>query len=641
VERLLVSGRIALHYEDYVLSIQYFNQAIAQKPYLWEPWQLRSIAKYYLEDWQGAEADASQAILLNPYVTNLYDLRGITRIRQQHYDDAIADYTKAIKLEPNNQNYWYNRTVCYIEKGDYDYAQLQLDTIIGKWKRFASPYLMKAEAYLHQKDTTQAMAWLDKSLTIDAYNIEAWRMRGYVALSQERWSTADSSFTKAIHLKPKNVPCLINRALARLRLNNLRGAMSDYDVALSADPNNFLAHYNRGLLRQQVGDDNRAIEDFDYVLALEPNNVLALFNRATLLDQTGDLKGAIRDYTKVLQHFPNFWTGLRYRANCYRRLGMNAQAEQDEFRILKAQMDKRLGIQQRWSRRKLAEMRKLSDVDPNKYDQLVVEDEVNNDHDYKSEYRGKVQNRQVTEHYQPYIALTMSAKRSELSSYTPFDRKADSFIERLRSLLRGKKNYLPKLGGVGESSGIETGALIDSINININRCKNEADVITLTMLRAVALSSAQNYNDALKDIESVLASHPNNNLVLWQKTVCLAMQAEHEKGLTPQQKALRYAGVMSDFDKLSKLDSDNAFILYNQGTYAARNNDNQRAIDALTKAIEIDSRMPQAYYNRGLAYLHSGMIKQAKADLSKAGELGIYSAYSLLKMDKKIKQNSK
>jgi hypothetical protein len=35
------------------------------------------------------------------------------------------------------------------------------------------------------------------------------------------------------------------------------------------------------------------------------------------------------------------------------------------------------------------------------------------------------------------------------------------------------------------------------------------------------------------------------------------------------------------------------------------------------------------------------MIKQAKADLSKAGELGIYSAYSLLKMDKKIKQNSK
>ena len=33
-DRLITSGEIALHYEDYVLSIQYFNQVIALKPYL-------------------------------------------------------------------------------------------------------------------------------------------------------------------------------------------------------------------------------------------------------------------------------------------------------------------------------------------------------------------------------------------------------------------------------------------------------------------------------------------------------------------------------------------------------------------------------------------------------------------------------
>ena len=91
VDRLILSGKVALHYEDYVLSIQYFNQALSQKPYLWEPWQLRAIAKYYLDDWNGAEADASKAIELNPYITGLYDLRGISRIRLEQYDGAITD----------------------------------------------------------------------------------------------------------------------------------------------------------------------------------------------------------------------------------------------------------------------------------------------------------------------------------------------------------------------------------------------------------------------------------------------------------------------------------------------------------------------------------------------------------------------
>jgi len=44
-DRLLMIGRSALYYEDYVLSIQYFNQAISSKPYLYEPWFFRGVAK--------------------------------------------------------------------------------------------------------------------------------------------------------------------------------------------------------------------------------------------------------------------------------------------------------------------------------------------------------------------------------------------------------------------------------------------------------------------------------------------------------------------------------------------------------------------------------------------------------------------
>ena len=38
VDRLITAGRSALYYEDFVLSIKYFNLAIGAKPYLYEPW---------------------------------------------------------------------------------------------------------------------------------------------------------------------------------------------------------------------------------------------------------------------------------------------------------------------------------------------------------------------------------------------------------------------------------------------------------------------------------------------------------------------------------------------------------------------------------------------------------------------------
>ena len=59
---------------------------------------------------------------------------------------------------------------------------------------------------------------------------------------------------------------------------------------------------------------------------------MAIFNRALLHDKTGNLRAAIKDYTMVINQFPNFWTGLSNRASCYRRLGMTAKAEMDEFR---------------------------------------------------------------------------------------------------------------------------------------------------------------------------------------------------------------------------------------------------------------------------------------------------------------------
>lgn len=627
VERLITSGRVAVYYEDYVLGIQYFNQALSLKPYLWEPWQLRAIAKFNLDDFQGAETDVTEAINLNPYIVQSYDLRGITRIRQKNFLGAIEDYEKAIRQQPTNQNFWYNKAICRFELKQYEEAQLELDTIIAKWAKFASPYLLKAEVFLHQKDTASAVDWIGRSLDLDPYNAEAWSARGGLSLAKENWKDADEYYSKAIHLRPKKAGNYLNRAVARLRSNNLRGSMADYDMTIQLEPSNFLAHYNRGLLRQQVGDDNRAIEDFDYVLSLEPDNMMALFNRATLLDKTGNLRAAIRDYSKVIEQFPNFWTGLHYRAGCYRRLGMTAKAEMDEYRILKAQMDKHLGIQPRWSRQKLADMRKKSEVDPEKYNQIVVEDSTEANYDYKSEYRGKVQNRQMAAQYQPYISLSLFDYSNAMTKYHPFLRQ----LERTNSQLPACRLKVSSLKSqLTEAEVASQFHAVDTLTMLIASA-TDRKLPPLLLARSVAYSIGQNLEDALRDADDCLKLDSLNAMAWWQRAICGARQSDYEMSADAQTSSLRMKSVVSDFEKASRLDADNAYVMYCRGTFHARHKDYGNAVKYLTKAIELDEKLAEAYYNRGLAYIEVGDRVKAVSDLGKAGELGLYSAYSIIK----------
>ena len=74
-DRVMMIARNALYFEDYVLSIQYFNQVINAKPYLYEPYFFRGLAKINLDDYQGAEADCDAAIDRNPFVVGAYQIR--------------------------------------------------------------------------------------------------------------------------------------------------------------------------------------------------------------------------------------------------------------------------------------------------------------------------------------------------------------------------------------------------------------------------------------------------------------------------------------------------------------------------------------------------------------------------------------
>ena len=94
---------------------------------------------------------------------------------------------------------------------------------------------------------------------------------------------------------------------------------------------------------------------------------------------------------------------------------------------------------------------------------------------------------------------------------------------------------------------------------------------------------------------------------------------------------MKTANVLGDLTDALRMDPQNAYLSYNRATLYAYRKDYQRAIDDYTRALQTDPQMAEAYYNRGLCRIFAGDKETGIQDLSKAGEMGLYAAYNLIK----------
>ena len=105
-DRMMLMGRNALYYEDYVLSIRRFNMVISAKPYLSEPSRAVDRPRIFIpEDYTGAEEDTwrlplDRTILFCPIN---YRLRGLCRINLKRYEEAVSDSWKLLEIEPKRR----------------------------------------------------------------------------------------------------------------------------------------------------------------------------------------------------------------------------------------------------------------------------------------------------------------------------------------------------------------------------------------------------------------------------------------------------------------------------------------------------------------------------------------------------------
>lgn len=442
-------------------------------------------------------------------------------------------------------------------------------------------------------------------------------MKAAMLVKREEYKDAENALDRAIIQKPRIPVLYVNRALTRFQQNNIRGAMSDYDQAIEIDGGNYIAHYNRALLRAQVGDDNRAIDDFNYVLQLEPDNMIALYNRAILLDRTGDYRGAIRDISTVIESYPQFWTGYRQRASILRKIGDVYGAERDEYRVLKAEMEVRTGTYKVQKTTRKKEDRNIED-----YNKLVVDEEQTNLDKYASEFRGRVQNRQTELKPLPMYVLGFYRAEHPTRRYQPYSKEVEDF---------SNKNKLEQPLQVCSEE-----LTLDSAHIVLHQERIVHDmVLNQTCQLVMDHYIVRDFESSMTVLDSLIVSVPGASpLYHFLRAQVRTSQIEAQP-INDNELRLRYFEIIQDLKYCASSIPDFPYASYNMGNTYIKLKDYQTAIQAYTDAISRDPDMPEAYYNRGVAYILQGKVEDALVDLSKAGEMGLYQAYNLIKKHSK------
>jgi tetratricopeptide (TPR) repeat protein len=662
-DRVIAIGRNALYFEDYVLSIQYFNQVIKSKPWLAEPYFYRAVAKISLDDYQGAEEDCSLCLERNPFLAQAYFARGIARQNLDDFNGAIEDYNKGLEFKVEDRQMLVNKAVAFIQKKDYDGAAGVFEELMAAHPKHAMNYLTRGAMFLEKGDTLLALGDYNRAIELDPYYAPAYGNRAIVYYRIDDMKAALADLNEAIRLNTRENGYYINRGLVRYRMNDLRGAMADYDQVIGFDSRNLIARFNRGLLRAQVGDNNHAVEDFDVVIEEEPDNYMAYYNRALLRDLTGDHNGAVEDYTTVLEAYPDFIPAYYSRSDAKRKMRDNAGADRDAWTAFETEerLKKERNSRAADATNELAEegdedTREQSDKNINKFNRLVVYDkEEERRSKYQSEVRGRVQDRNVRVDLEPQFILTYYEKPDPVKKIVYYDRMIEDYNN--RHLLSHKLQLTNEEAPLTEAQ-IETHfASIDDYSAQ----GNNADVY---FGRAIDYMLVQDFAEAINDYTRVTVEDPSFTMAYFNRAVVRYKQLEYtmsqqslneqdealpmrlnlnaprtvtpvadvsQTGLKDSKRAYEHELIMKDYDMVVKLNPGFIYAYFNRGNLFCAQRDFRAAIQDYNEAILRDPGFAEAYFNRGLARLSQGDANRGIADLSKAGELGIVSAYSIIK----------
>ncbi len=641
-------GRTSLADGKYAQAIENFNVLARLDTTDYWNFFFRGIAKYNLGDIRGAEKDFDRSVRLNPVFTNGYHYRAISCSRLGRYEEAFRDFDRAIELRPGFMGVYFSRGVAYFLSRQFDRAIGDFDRYIKKNPRDPAAYLNRGASELFLGDTLKAMRDYDKAIKLDPYDPEGYIRRGRIYSLQGRTEDAIRDLDKAIDIDSTNTFAYFNRALLHYEAKDYNSSMRDLNRVLADEPGNALTLYNRSLIYAQVGDFGNALEDMDRVININPKNVLAYFNRASFFVQMSRWKDALDDYDKAIELYPDFAKAYMNRSYVKNMLGMTASSRKD--------YDTARQKIREYEEKNAAAEGSFADT-TKKYSSLLALDADFAKKDFDDEL---LQHRDIDIRLKPLYKFSLSEAAREDAGYALSNRYENTLLRRFlaSSPVPMVVSNSDTLSLLSYSGRIENAIYGDSSASAGDSDISPAGVSFIKAMNDVQLkrypAAMEEYDAAVQQASSDVSSdryseyyrafYLMNRGVLRAEMIDFIATIQNnvqtltmdDQGTTRARVSDRidrsydYSEAIEDMQEALRIVPDLPYLHFNLGNLYCLSSQLLLSIGSYDKAIGYYPAMGDAYYNRGLVLIYLKDKEKGCIDLSRAGELGVSDAYSVI-----------
>ncbi len=607
---LYSNAKIAVNQKKYYEALSKLNKCASIKPENGEVYYYRGLCKYALYDNIGADQDFTMAIIYySPLYYDAYNYRSLTRYRLGKFKAAIEDVNTVIEKEPDNSKLYVERAFFYLANTNYAAAINDCKKALALKGLGEDGFLCKAQAEESLADYENALCDYDEVIRINPKNVDAYAYRGMTKFKMENIKDAIDDYNLALRIDSSSTMAYYCRAEAEIKLEDFANAMKDYNTVLLYEPRNSYAYFGRGVLFANKEDYSNAISDFNKVILINPDNIEALFNRAKLKQTVKDFKGAIVDYDKITSLFPYFTEAYYYRSQAKYSIKDYAGSKQD-----------------------LQTAKVMSDVFHTKEkvlfnkDSLLLNKLTHLSADFHNTSDIKPDN--VNNNFLPIFYLT----EKDTLNYSA--KNFSLLIEDYN--WKQKQNICLKNAGAFDVDSSLTHTLL---NVN-NKTSNQ----TLLMF-AIYQSNMQMFAEAKLILDSLIDVDSTNVVALFARGVNTSREIElqnnnnddyfiianpNQEKVIDERKA-KCKSAISDFSAALRLAPDFYFALYNRAYVKCISSDYYGANFDYDQAIKKNPGFADAYFNNAFLLYYLNLKQAACENFSKAGELGLQQAFSLIK----------
>ena len=634
INQFYYRGRQALMDGKYAKAIDNFNILSRLDSTSHEAYFFRGIAKYNLGDFIGAEQDFIKTLTINPVYTGGYHYRAITRSRMGQYENALSDLATALELRPSYTGLYYSRGVTYFLFQQFDQAIADFNRYLAKESSDPSAYLNRGAAYLYVGDTTAALNDYNQAITLNRFDAEGYIRRSRILHLQGHTEEALQDLDVALEVDSTNSFAYFNRALIRHERHEIEGALSDLNRVLKDDPGNALTLYNRALIYSQIGDFRKALDDYDRVLHINPRNVLAYFNRASVFLELERYQDAEQDYSKAIDLYPDFAKAYMNRSYVKNLMG-DQKGAQTDYKAAQKKVQEYRGRTDDTSM-----VAALADTS-GRFSALLSLDANFAKQDFNDEL---LQYRDIDINLKPLYQLTYSTQEEQVNALLEEQFNSEALLQlqaRLPITTRLKAHSTAEMSHAGNRPLLEA----------LTQEAMSTNSAYLWFAKAILERDQKQFNQALEDYNRAIELAPEEAIFYLNRGALhvdmidfLSSLEENVQILTlddsgttrarVQDRNIRsydYNTAILDVVKASMLQPENPFIYYNLGNLFCYAKDLPEAIRQYDEAIKLYPHLAEAFYNRGLILIYLKDLEKGCIDMSKAGELGIADAYSVIR----------